>query len=171
MTLPTTGSISLSAVNAELGRASAAAISLGETAVRNLAGIATGAISLGNLRGKSSGTTVTVYESSYSTGGKVPVVYYGYAGTGTTAPTTFGSISPTTYKGVFIRALYNTLGTTQVQFPGNLTGVTGFLTNLIVNGTDMGVVTPGYDSATNTTYFNFSGNAFDGAGTSTVVLR
>lgn len=55
MTLPT-GTISLSQVNTELGRSATATISLGETAVRSLAGVPSGAISMDNLRGKSAVT-------------------------------------------------------------------------------------------------------------------
>lgn len=171
MTLPASGPIALSAVNVELGRVSTAAISLGETAVRNLAGKASGAISLGNLYGKSAGTTITVTEGSYSDGGKVPIVYAGYAGTGTTAPVLFGSISPTTYRGVFIKALYNVIGGTQVQFLGNQTTNTSFLTTLIVNGTNLGAPTITYDTTTNTSTYQFSGSPFDGVGTSTAVLQ
>ena len=54
MTLQTTGPISLGNVGTELGRAAGTSTSLGETAVRNLAGIASGAIKLSNLYGKSS---------------------------------------------------------------------------------------------------------------------
>ncbi len=171
MTLPASGPISISAVNVELGRSSTAAISLGETAVRNLAGKATGSISLGNLYGKTAGTTIIVTEGSYTDGGKVPFVYAGYAGTGAIATYPFGSISPTTYKGVFIKAIYNVIGSTQIQFPGNIIGVAGFLTTMIVNGTDLGAATTGFDSTTNTSTFQFSGSPFDGVGTSTVVLR
>lgn len=53
MTLQSSGAISLGNVNTELGRSSTAAISLGETAVRNLAGVSSGAIALSNLYGKS----------------------------------------------------------------------------------------------------------------------
>lgn len=53
MTLQSSGAISLANVNTELGRSSTANISLGETAVRNLAGVASGQISLSNLYGKS----------------------------------------------------------------------------------------------------------------------
>lgn len=53
MTLQSSGAISLANINTELGRSSTATISLGETAVRNLAGVASGAISLSNLYGKS----------------------------------------------------------------------------------------------------------------------
>jgi hypothetical protein len=54
MTLQATGPISLGNVRAELGRAAGTSISLGETAVRNLAGVASGLIRLSNLYGKSS---------------------------------------------------------------------------------------------------------------------
>ena len=43
----------MSQVNTELGRSSTAAISLGESAVRTLAGVPSGTISMNNLRGKS----------------------------------------------------------------------------------------------------------------------
>jgi hypothetical protein len=53
MTLQSSGSISLGQVNTELGRSATATISLGESAVRTLAGIASGTISLSDLYGKS----------------------------------------------------------------------------------------------------------------------
>lgn len=52
MPLQTTGPISLSQVNAELGNASTTQISLGQSSVRTLAGVASGQISLSNLYGK-----------------------------------------------------------------------------------------------------------------------
>ena len=55
MTLPT-GTISMSQVNTELGRSATASINLNESAVRSLAGVASGAISMNNLRGKSAFT-------------------------------------------------------------------------------------------------------------------
>ena len=58
MALPTT-TISMSQVNTELGRSATASINLNETAVRTLAGVASGAISMDNLRGKSSAATWT----------------------------------------------------------------------------------------------------------------
>lgn len=55
MTLPASpNSISLNQVNTELGLSSTATISLNDSAVRTLAGISSGTISLDNLRGKSS---------------------------------------------------------------------------------------------------------------------
>lgn len=59
MALPSSGAISLSQVSVELGRAANASVSLGETASRNLAGVASGAISLANLYGKSAVTKFT----------------------------------------------------------------------------------------------------------------
>lgn len=53
MTLQSSGAISLSNVSVELGRSASATTSLGEAAVRALAGIASGPISLSNLYGKS----------------------------------------------------------------------------------------------------------------------
>ena len=75
MTLQSSGAISLSNVNVELGRSSTAQISLGETAVRNLAGVASGAISLSNLYGKSSVTVQLA--SAYS------AIHYPLSGTAT----------------------------------------------------------------------------------------
>lgn len=56
MTLQSSGAISLGNVGSELGRTAGTATSLGETAVRNLAAVASGAIRLSNLYGKSSVT-------------------------------------------------------------------------------------------------------------------
>ena len=53
MALPLTGPLSLSQVNTELGRAAGATLSLGDAAVRGLAGVGDDAIGLGALRGKS----------------------------------------------------------------------------------------------------------------------
>ncbi|MDF0540737.1 hypothetical protein PX699_00140 [Sphingobium sp. H39-3-25] len=59
----------MSQVNSELGRSPTSPISLGEGAVRGLAGIGSGAISMASLRGKSF-ATVTVSPNSSSTTGR-----------------------------------------------------------------------------------------------------
>ena len=53
MALPSSGAISLSQVNVELSKASGASISMNDAAVRNLFGVASGAISMSNGHGKS----------------------------------------------------------------------------------------------------------------------
>lgn len=73
MTTPT-GTISMSDVNAELGKASTALISLNDGDVRNLAGKASGIISMDNLRGKSAVNYGTVNTLSLSVaGGASPI--------------------------------------------------------------------------------------------------
>lgn len=52
MALPSSGTISLGQVNVELGKSSTATISLGDSAVRTLAGRSSGSISMSHLRGK-----------------------------------------------------------------------------------------------------------------------
>jgi hypothetical protein len=54
------GQISLSDVNAELGFSPTALITMNDAAVRNLAGVPTGAISMANLQGKSGRTVVSL---------------------------------------------------------------------------------------------------------------
>lgn len=60
MALPASGSIAISQISVELGRASTATTSLGETASRNLAGVASGAISMSNFYGKSNTFSFTI---------------------------------------------------------------------------------------------------------------
>lgn len=93
MTLPT-GTISMSQVNTELGRSSTAQISLGESAVRTLAGVASGAISMNNLRGKSA-MSVTASNVSGSAGGFANSGDVYGSGTKTTVT---GGTAPFTYS-------------------------------------------------------------------------
>jgi len=94
MTTPT-GTISMSDVNIELGYSSTATITLNDTAVRTLAGIASGTISMNDLRGKSNykyqGTITQGYGYTVHSPGMYMWTYqYGCA------PGSFGSRSPTT---------------------------------------------------------------------------
>lgn len=60
MALPSSGSISLSQVNTELGRVATFQISMDETAVRSLFGVASGSIAMSNGYGKSNAFTATI---------------------------------------------------------------------------------------------------------------
>jgi hypothetical protein len=64
MTLQTSGAISLNNVNVELGRSGTASINMNETAVRTLAGKASGAISMSDFYGKSN-ATVTLADTYF----------------------------------------------------------------------------------------------------------
>jgi hypothetical protein len=61
----------MSQVNTELSRSATASISLNETAVRTLAGVASGAISMDNLRGKSNAPVWTPNGGATSGAGAV----------------------------------------------------------------------------------------------------
>jgi hypothetical protein len=79
MTLPVSGAISLNNVNVELGRSGTQIISLGETAVRNLAGVPSGAISMSSLYGKSNRVSLSITYSSSTYSGS-PVLLYSQSG-------------------------------------------------------------------------------------------
>lgn len=64
MTLQSSGAISLSDVNVELGRSATASINMNEAAVRTLAGKASGAISMSDFYGKSNFTPTTITRTS-----------------------------------------------------------------------------------------------------------
>jgi hypothetical protein len=83
MALPASGAISLSQVNTELNLSSTAVISLNDTAVRNLAGVASGAISMQNLLGKSAFTlgfngTAPLAVIAQDVGGRVNHLYFAF---------------------------------------------------------------------------------------------
>lgn len=102
MALPSTGPISLNDVNVELGNAATALISLNDAAVRALAEVPTGTISMEDLRGKAAAShTVTEgYTSSVSkTGFGVTVGFISDV-------TTLGSINPTTLSSVALTAVF-----------------------------------------------------------------
>lgn len=69
MTLPSTGSISMSQVNVELGRSATANLTMNDSALRALAGKPSGTVALSDLRGKTQNTAPTIsaaktYDSS-----------------------------------------------------------------------------------------------------------
>lgn len=60
MTLPVSGAISFNNINVELGVAGTTQASLGQTSYRNLAGVASGAISMSNFYGKANQFAFTI---------------------------------------------------------------------------------------------------------------
>lgn len=74
MPLPSTGAISLGQVNVELSKGATVPISLGDTAVRTLAGKLSGPVSLGDLRGK----TLNRWQLNVKHTVDTPGAWYGY---------------------------------------------------------------------------------------------
>lgn len=85
MALATSGTMSIGgttanrSINLELGRSATATSSLGESALRTLAGVSSGAISMSNFYGKSSAETQTVTVGTYYDGtAYIPTTSWGY---------------------------------------------------------------------------------------------
>ena len=101
MTLATSGTMSIGgtttnrSINLELGRSATATSSMGETDLRSLAGVSSGAISMSNFYGKTNYAWVTTI-----TIGNVQAfgqTFEGYGSVGDPSnPTTFGSTTDTT---------------------------------------------------------------------------
>ena len=86
----------MSQVNTELGRSSTATISLNESAVRTLAGVPSGTISMNNLRGKSA-MSVSANNVSGDNGGFAPSGSVSTAGSSPNTTVT-GGTAPYTYS-------------------------------------------------------------------------
>lgn len=122
MALPTSGAISMSQVNTELGKAADAAVSMNDTDVRTLAGVSSGAISMSNLHGKSSlqPPTVTLASSTaYATDD---------GGTGRDVRLTLGggtatSVTATRISGSSNCVLHQNVSNTRWLFQSNVGGI------------------------------------------------
>tara|TARA_B100001057_G_C22747372_1_gene910293 strand:+ start:195 stop:782 length:588 start_codon:yes stop_codon:yes gene_type:complete len=98
MTLASSGQMSIGgtttnrSINVELGRSATATSSLGETDLRTLAGVSSGAISITNFYGKTHSSSL--WETTLTIGTSV---FYGqtYRGVGTTGSGPYGSASDT----------------------------------------------------------------------------
>ena len=101
MTLPASGTISLSMVNTELNLSATAPISLNDAAVRTLFGVPSGAISMSNGHGKSN--AVMLYVADHDLYQDGVEIYRGWAGTGYPHAAT---VTPSTFRGCTIEALY-----------------------------------------------------------------
>lgn len=121
MTLPASGAISISQVSVELGRASTATTSLGESAVRTLAGVSSGAISLSNLYGKANQFSFTISTNQIDLNLRNLAISNGWNGT--------SALAVTIASGVYIYS--NSTGTPALTINGSFpSGIT-----LINNGT------------------------------------
>ena len=169
MALATSGIISIGgttanrSINLEISRSATASSSLGETDLRTLAGVSSGAISMSDFYGASSGWVIT--EGSASTS-------YGYTAS-------YGSISPTTYNSSTIRQIVTTSVTVKsstsyilvLTFSGNQS--TSFFSSISLAGVShaMSTFTRSYSSPN--TYFQktiSSSQMMNGSGTTAVVF-
>lgn len=136
MPLPTTGPLSLSQVNTELGRPATATISLGEAAVRALAGVPSGPIGKASLRGKANafGHTITANQLHLN----LRTYLLGQGWNGTTA------VQVTIAPGVYIWSDNTSVPALDMggAFPGGLTLINnGFIMGKGGKGGDFNTVT------------------------------
>lgn len=125
MPTPSTGPISLGDVNVELGKASTTNISMGNSDVRALAGVASGTISMSDLRGKSN---VSFTPAGGDSAGS-PAVINIY-------DPTFATITITCNQtAVWTWTRNPNIGTCNVASGGSATSITMGLTPAPVNGT------------------------------------
>ena len=141
MPLPTTGPLSLSQVNTELGRPATATISLGEAAVRALAGVPSGPIGKASLRGKANafGHTITANQLHLN----LRTYLLGQGWNGTTA------VQVTIAPGVYIWSDNTSVPALDMggAFPGGLTLINnGFIMGKGGKGGDMNGASVTYSS-------------------------
>lgn len=123
MTLPT-GTISMSQVNTELGYSSNATISLNQTAVRTLAGVPSGTISMNNLRGKSNAFAFTISSNQTNANLRTLAVAAGWDQT--------KKVAATINSGVYISS--NSTGTPALTVTGSFPNGVELINNGLIIG-------------------------------------
>ena len=183
MTLPVSGAISFNNINVELGVSGTTQASLGQTSYRNLAGVASGAISMSNFYGKANqfafsiagGTNVNLRSAAVSAGwnGTSRVIAtitstISSSSTGSPALTIAGSfpggLSVTVNSGVYIVGRGGAGGSWPSQQPGGSGGVALSVSTgvTIYNNGAVGGGGGGGGSGSNDCCYRFSGGGGGG---------
>ena len=118
------GSTSGRSINLELGRSATATSSLGETDLRDLAGVSSGAISMSNFYGASSASPIDYYTGSEWSPGNINNPEAAFNSSATGSGSNGGSFGPFTYTfatpvtGVTSARIRGSLGATSSQVGG-----------------------------------------------------
>jgi hypothetical protein len=171
MALVTSGAISIGgtttnrSINLEISRSATATSSLGETDLRTLAGVSSGAISMSDFYGASSGLVITEGTSGTT---------YGYT-------SSIGSISPTAYNSATIESIATSAITIKgsttyvliIAFTGNQSTSLFSSVSIVGAAHAQSTFTRTYSSQNNNTVFSKNINSnqmMDGSGTTTVIF-
>lgn len=134
MALPTSGQITFSMINTELGRPANQQLNLSDASIRQLAGALSGQVNLSMLRGKAVNNSlaeITLNAASY-----VPTTGYDYVGFGSGS---YGSVSPTSLSGYAILScsVNNYAGSYSLNFEVNTGGARpawSYATKIVIGG-------------------------------------
>ena len=134
MALPTSGPITFSMINTELGRPANQQLNLSDASIRQLAGALSGQVNLSMLRGKAVNNSlaeITLGAVSY-----VPTSGYENVGFGSGS---YGSVSPTSLSGYAILncSVMNYAGSCSVKFEVNTGGARpawSYATKIVIGG-------------------------------------
>ena len=134
MALPTSGPITFSMINTELGRPANQQLNLNDASIRQLAGAPSGQVSLSMLRGKAVNNSLA--EITLNAASFVPTSGYEYVGFGSA---TYGSVSPTTLSGYAILncSVMNFAGSCSLNFEVNTGGARpdwSYATKIVIGG-------------------------------------
>lgn len=156
MVLPTSGAISMSDLNTEMGRTSTASISLNDDEIRRMARQYSGAINMNTLHSKARGTLGRSTGTLGATAGTSPNRYRtlsGYTFTGTYTFTTVTDVCSLTYEGTNNQILNFAFGGVDSQAKHNW--IVANLKYIVVDGITYSVT---WNSVWDNKYFSASIN-------------